>query len=124
MSDVRRRLDRSAAGLGLGAAASLLLGVADRTPLRLIAFGTGAVLVVLVLAAVAVAGGLLAIRPLVALAGAGFGAAAALQVVQLSLGGTNTLGGDGSTVGLLLGFAVGLLAVGLVRVPDSIERGH
>lgn len=119
------RLNRFTVGLSLGAAVSPLLGLADRTPLRLIAFGAGSVLVTLILAAVALAGGLLALRPLVVLAGAGFGAAAILLVVQLSLGGTNTLGGDGSTVGLFLGFAVGLLAVGLVRVtPSTTERAH
>lgn len=107
------RLDRAAVVLGVGAAASLLLGVAERTPLRLIAFGPGAVAVTLGLAVVAVAGGLLGVRALVALAGAGFAAAAVLLVVQLSVGGANTLGGDGSTVGVFLGFAVGLLAVGL-----------
>jgi hypothetical protein len=68
--------------------------------------------VTLILAVVAVTGGVLTIRPIVLVAGAGFLVAAVLQVVQLSLGGTNTLGGDGSTVGLCLGFAVGLLAVG------------
>jgi hypothetical protein len=119
------RLDRSVVGLGVGAAVSPLLGLADRTPLRLIAFGTGSVLVTLILAAVAVAGGYLALRPLVVLAGAGFGIAAILLVVQLSVGGTNTLSGDGSTAGLFLGFAVGLLAVGLVRVPISTtERAY
>jgi hypothetical protein len=119
------RLDRSAVGLGLGAAVSPLLGLADRTPLRLIAFDMGAVLVTLILAAIAVVGGFLRLQPLIVLAGAGFGAAATLLVVELSLGDTNTLGGDGSTVGLFLGFAVGLLAVGLVRVPAStIERAQ
>ena len=106
------RLDRAAVALGVGAAASPLLGLADRTPLRLIAFGTGAVLAAVGLAVLAVAGGWLGIRLLVVLAGAGFAAGAVLEVVQLSLGGTNTLGGDGSTVGVFLGFAVGMLAVG------------
>lgn len=115
----RRRLDRSAVALGAAAAASPLLGVADRPPLRLIAFGVGAVLVALVLGALAVAGGIFSRRPLVLLAGAGFAAAATLLVVQLSLGITNTLGGDGSTFGVFLGFAVGLLAIGLVRHPPT-----
>jgi hypothetical protein len=117
-------LERAAVVLGAGAAASLLLGIADRTPLRLIAFGTGAVIAVLVLAAAAVLGGLLGVRLLVVLAGAGFAAGAVLQVVQLSLGDTNILGGDGSTVGVFLGFAVGLLAVGLARTTSSTSTGR
>lgn len=112
MSSRGRALDRPAIALGVGAAASLLLGIADRTPLRLIAVGPAMAVVTLILAVVAVTGGVLAIRPIVLVAGAGFLVAAVLQVVQLSLGGANTLGGDGSTVALCLGFAVGLLAVG------------
>ena len=56
-------------------------------------------------AGVAIVAGLLRLRPLVVLAGLGFLAGTVLQVVQASLGGTNTLGGDGSTAGLHLGFA-------------------
>jgi hypothetical protein len=113
----RRRLDRAAVVLGVGAAASPLLGIAGRPPLKLIAFGIGAVLVALLLGALAVAGGLLSKRALVVLAGAGFAAAAVLLVVTQSLGISNALGGDGSTFGVFLAFAVGLLAVGLARVP-------
>ncbi len=115
----RRRLDRAAVALGVGAAASPLLGIAGRPPLKLIAFGLGAVLVALVLGALAVAGGLLSQRALVVIAGAGFAAAAALLVLQLSLGSSNPIGGDGSTVGIFLAFAVGLLPVGLARVPTN-----
>jgi hypothetical protein len=115
----RVRLDRCAAGLGAGAAASLLLSIADRAPLRLFTVGGAGVIVTLVLAAVAVAGGILHLRVLVILAAAGFAAAVVLQVVQSSLGGTNTLGGNGSSVALHLGFAVGLFAVGLAAAPVS-----
>jgi hypothetical protein len=111
--------DAGAIGLGIGAAASPLLDIAEQPPLRLITFGAVGVVVTLVLAAAAIAGGYLRLRPLVLLAGAGFLAAAVTQVVQASLGGTNTLGGDGSTVGLHLGFAVGLLAVGLTPNPQT-----
>jgi hypothetical protein len=120
----RRRLDRAAVVLGVGAAASPLLGIAGRPPLKLIAFGIGAVLVALLLGALAVAGGLLSKRALVVLAGAGFAAAAVLLVVTQSLGISNALGGDGSTFGVFLAFAVGLLAVGLARVPVTESTNH
>jgi hypothetical protein len=120
----RRRLDRAAVVLGVGAAASPLLGIAGRPPLKLIAFGIGAVLVALLLGALGVAGGLLSKRALVVLAGAGFAAAGVLLVVTQSLGISNALGGDGSTFGVFLAFAVGLLAVGLARVPVTESTNH
>lgn len=108
-------LGRAAVGLGVGAAASVLLGLGARQPWRLVTIGGIGILVILALAALAVAGGRLRQRGLVLLAGLGFLAAAALQLVQATLGGTNTLGGDGSTIGLLLGFGVGLITVGLTQ---------
>jgi hypothetical protein len=120
----RRRLDRAAVVLGVGAAASPLLGIAGQPPLKLIAFGIGAALVALLLGALAVAGGLLSKRALVVLAGAGFAAAAVLLVVTQSLGISNALGGDGSTFGVFLAFAVGLLAVGLAQVPVTESTNH
>jgi hypothetical protein len=122
----RERLDRCAAGLGVGAAASLLLSIADRAPLRLFTLGTVGVVATLALAAAAVAGGVLHLRLVVIVAAVGFAGAVVLQVVQSSLGGTNTLGGNGSSVALHLGFAVGLFAVGLAsgaRAADSPSRG-
>jgi hypothetical protein len=60
--------------------------------------------------------------PLAVLAGAGFVAAALLQVVIWTTGG-NVLRGNGSTAALWLGLGVGLLALGLAgRIwPDSDE---
>ncbi|MCP3818651.1 hypothetical protein NLX86_11125 [Streptomyces sp. A3M-1-3] len=104
---------RTAVGLGLGAAASTVLGIADGTPWRLVTLGGTGTLVLLILAAVAIAAGLSGVRALIVLAGTGFLAAAVLQLVQIGWTGANLLGGDGSTVALLLGFAVGLLALGL-----------
>ncbi|WP_063745992.1 hypothetical protein [Kribbella catacumbae] len=119
VTGLRDRLDRAAVALGAGAAASLLLSIAERAPLRLFSLGAVGVVVMLVLAAAALIGGYLHLRPVVILAGAGFAAAVVLQVVQASLGGTNTLGGDGSSVALHLGFAVGLLTVGLAPTTSS-----
>ncbi|QNE21364.1 hypothetical protein F1D05_29895 [Kribbella qitaiheensis] len=124
VSGARRRLDRSAIALGVGAAASPLLGLGSQTPPRLITLGTIGVIVTLVLAITALAGGYLHVRPLIMAAGAGFVAAAVLQTVQASLGGANTLGGDGSIVALYLGFAVGLLAIGLVPVTSATSAAN
>lgn len=110
---------RAVIGLGVGAAASVLLSLADKRPWWVVTLdGTGR-LILLVLAAVTVAAGLLAMRALVAVAGLAFLAAAVLQLVQMSWTGANLLGGDGSTLSLLLGFAVGLLALGLTPAPAS-----
>ncbi|MQA10312.1 MAG: hypothetical protein GEU98_17510 [Pseudonocardiaceae bacterium] len=108
-------LSRAAFGLGAGAAASVLLSLASGPPLRLISLNGIGVLIMIVLAALAMLGGLIGLRLLVALAGLGFLAAAALVVVQWAARGTNTLGGTGATMTLMLGFAIGLLAVGSVR---------
>jgi hypothetical protein len=109
------QVDRAAAGLGVAAAAATLLAVPRQTPWHLVGLGGVGYTVVLVLAAIAVVGGLTRLRLLVMLAGLGFLAATVLQLVQLSNGHTNTLGGDLSTVSLLAGFAVGLLVLGLIR---------
>jgi hypothetical protein len=68
--------------------------------------------VLLVLSALAVVAGRLSRRPLAAVAGAGFAAAAVLQLVQLGRD-TNWLDGDGSTVSLFLGLGIGLLVLAL-----------
>ncbi|MGP3690972.1 Rv1678 family membrane protein [Streptomyces sp. IBSNAI002] len=120
MRTARSAIGRTAAGLGIGAAASCVLAIADGPPWRLVTLGGTGTLVMLVLAAVAVTAGLVESRALIALAGAGFLAAAVVQLVQIAWTGANhLLGGDGSTVALLLGFAVGLLALGLTPAPDD-----
>jgi hypothetical protein len=54
----------------------------------------------------------------VIISGAGFAVAAAIQLVQFGRP-TNWLAGDGSTFTLLLGLAVGLVAVGTARWEQS-----
>ncbi|WP_455352079.1 Rv1678 family membrane protein [Streptomyces sp. SYSU K217416] len=119
MRTEREAIARTAAGLGLGAAASGVLGIADALPWGIVTLGGTGTLILLLLAVVTVAAGLLALRALILLAGAGFLAASVLQLVQIGWTGANLLGGDGSTVALLLGFAVGLLALGAARAPDT-----
>ncbi|MEN8654820.1 hypothetical protein ABCR94_30575 [Streptomyces sp. 21So2-11] len=119
MKSPRSAVGRTAAGLGVGAAASSVLTIADGPPWGIVTLSGTGMLVLLILAAVAVTAGLSAMRMMIALAGAGFLAAAVLQLVQIGWTSANLLGGDGSTVALLLGFAVGLLALGLSSAPSS-----
>lgn len=119
MQTPRSAIGRTAAGLGAGAAASSVLAIADGPPWGIVTLGGTGTLVLLLLAAVAVTAGLVGARSLIVLAGAGFLAAAVLQLVQIAWTGANLLGGDGSTVALLLGFAAGLLALGLTTGPDG-----
>ncbi len=63
-------------------------------------------------------GGVLGLRVLVIVAGAGFVAAAVIQLLQASQA-VNWLGGNGSTLALMGGLGFGLLAVGLTRRPHS-----
>jgi hypothetical protein len=111
------RVNRAAVALGLGALASGLFAAADHIQYRLVRLSGAGLVVLLVFAAVAVVGGRLARRLVVACAGAGFLVAAVVQLVQLG-GGTNWLRGDGSTFSLFLGFAVGLLVLGLTPIPS------
>jgi hypothetical protein len=112
--DDARRLDGAAAALGLAALACALFTLPSATQYRLVRVEGAGLVALLVLGLVAVAGGRLG-RPIpVVVAGAGFLAAAVLQLVQLGRG-TNWLSGDGSTFSLFLGFGVGLLTLGLTR---------
>jgi hypothetical protein len=111
-------INRAAFVLGLGAAACSLFVFVDPIQYRLVRLHGLGVAVLLVLAVVAMAGARLGRRPLVAGSGAGFLLAAAVQLVQLG-DGPNWLRGDGSTLSLFLGFGVGLLALGLISVPDA-----
>ncbi|WP_434587203.1 Rv1678 family membrane protein [Streptomyces sp. A5-4] len=113
MKAPRTAIAKAATGLGLGAAASVVVGISDAPPWRIVTLGGTGMLVLLILACLTVAAGLSGVQALIVLAGTGFLAATALQLVQIGWTDANLLGGDGSTVALLLAFAVGLLALGL-----------
>jgi len=76
-------------------------------------------LVVLALAAAAITGGWHERRSLVLVAGVGLLVAAVFQLLELAIGSQNTLGGDLSTVSLLLGVGIGLVAIG---VPAKVTQ--
>ncbi|MFC4494677.1 hypothetical protein ACFPA8_11090 [Streptomyces ovatisporus] len=111
MRSPRSAAARAAIVLGLGAASSTVLGIADTSPWRFIALDGTGTLILLALAALAVVAGVLALPGLIALAGAAFVAMAVVQLIQLGWADTNLMGGNGSTMALLLGFGVGLLAL-------------
>jgi len=111
------RVNRAALVLGLGVLASGLFTLVHPIQYRLVQLRGWGLVVLLVLGVVAVAGAWLGRRELVAAAGAGFGVAAVVQLVQPGHS-TNWLRGDGSTLSLFLGFAVGLLVLGLTPIPD------
>lgn len=69
----------------------------------------------LALATSAVTGGWHERRSLVLIAGVGLLIADLFQLFELAVGGQNTLGGDLSTVSLLLGGGIGLTAIGWVE---------
>ncbi|HZM80890.1 MAG TPA: hypothetical protein VFC19_34640 [Candidatus Limnocylindrales bacterium] len=106
--------DRAAMWLGAASLLSLLFLVIKRE-LHFVDVPKAGVPVAIVLGLVAVAGGSLANRVLVVLAGIGFLAAAAGQVVLQTAGSSLADGSSGSTCGFWLGLGAGLLALGLKR---------
>jgi hypothetical protein len=111
-------LNRAALVLGVGALACGVFALTDAVQYRFVRLDGPSLPTLLVLAIVAIAGGWLGHRLLVVAAGAGFLAAAVLQLIQLG-GQPNWLRGDGSTFSLFLGLGVGLLVVGLTRAPAA-----
>jgi hypothetical protein len=118
-----RRLDRAALSLGAAALLSCVfaLTTGGPAPVDLVHMGGPGVVVLLVLGVAAVLGGMTHRDSLVAAAGAGLVLAALLQLVQLGSR-ANWLGGNGSTVSLMGGIGLGLLAIVLThRLTHSPE---
>jgi hypothetical protein len=117
---MRARSARTVGGIGVGAIACALFRVVKgREHFQFVHFGTGGVIVLLVLGAAAVATGLLGRPALVVVIGALFVAAGVVQLVELS-GGTNRFDGNATFFALTLGFGAGLVAVGLTEL--SVHR--
>lgn len=115
-----RRFDRAAVVLGAAALLGSLFAFSTGgpAPLDLIHVRGAGLIVIVALGVIAVLGGVLGLRVLVIVAGAGFVAAAVIQLLQASQA-VNWLGGNGSTMALMGGLGFGLLAVGLTRRPLS-----
>jgi hypothetical protein len=112
-----------AVGIGVGLALATLLAIPQGLPWHMIGLGVPGYLVVLALAAAAITGGWHERRSLVLITGFGLLAAAVFQLLELVIGGQNTLGGDLSTVSLLLGGAIGLVAIGSPRTaPQTVPQ--
>jgi len=108
------RFDRAAIVLGAGAMVSAVLAFTTGDPWALARIRGATVALVLVLGAVAIVAGWRGSRALMLTTGAAVLAAAVLQLIQAGRA-TNWLSGNGSTVALLLGLGIGLLAVGAAR---------
>lgn len=118
------RLDRASVVLGAAALLSSLftMTTGGPAPVDLVHVGRVGVVAFLVLGMVAVLGGALHRPVLTIAAGAGLVVAAVLQLAQLGRD-ANWLGGNGSTVSLMGGLGLGLLAVGLSgRTTAPTER--
>ncbi len=107
-------IDRAALVLGLAAMASSLfaLSTGGPAPIDIMHIGSVGVVVVLTMGLIALVGGALRRPALAAVAGAGLVAAALLQLAQTGEG-ANLLGGNASTVSLMGGLGIALIAVGL-----------
>ncbi len=119
-----RRFDRAAVVLGVAALLGSLFAFSTGgpAPVDLIHVRGAGLIVIVALGVVAVAGGVLRRRVLVIVAGAGFVAAAVIQLLQTGRA-VNWLGGDGSTLALMGGLGLGLLAVALTT-PRPPLTGH
>lgn len=111
-----RRLDRAVLVLGAAAVLSCVfaLTTGGAAPVDLVHVGGPEVVLLLVLGTVAVIGGVTRRLLLAGVAGAGLTLAAVLQLAQLGRQ-TNWLGGNGSTMSLMGGLGLGLLAVVLTK---------
>lgn len=107
-------LDRAAWWLALCALPFTLFALGGPVTVHLVKVTGPALVVLLGLCALAAAGARTGRSVLIMAAGAGLLLAALVQLAQNGRG-TNWLGGDGSTYAVLLGFGVGLLALGLGR---------
>jgi hypothetical protein len=113
---MRPRSARTVGGIGVGAiGCSLFRLVKGREHFQFVHFGTGGVIILLVLGAAAVAAALLRWPALVVVIGAMFVAAGVVQLVELS-GSTNWFDGNASFFALTVGFGLGLAAVGLTEL--------
>ena len=108
-----------AIGLGVGLALATLLAIPQGLPWHMISLAAPGYLVVLALAAAAVTGGWHNRQSLVVTAGVGLLVAAVFQVIELAAGGQNTLGGDLSTVSLMLGTGLAFVLIRPAEKPQS-----
>ena len=112
---------RLAIGLGSGAMISIGFHWLKGAQYQLLQIEGNGLILLLALGALAAAGGILK-RPLVCLvSGVGLLGAAVVSLAQL--GGSRSLGGNGSTFAVFLGFGIGLSVLGLAAlIPAPVDR--
>ncbi|MFY9916035.1 MAG: hypothetical protein WAK18_15305 [Nocardioidaceae bacterium] len=113
----RESLDRAAATLGAAGVASLVFSLTTSSNNNFVKVTGPALLVFPLLGLIALAGGLMARRQVVVVAGAAYVVAGLLQLAQFGRS-TNWLEGNGSTFALLTSLGIGLLVVGLAPRED------
>ncbi|HEX2400563.1 MAG TPA: hypothetical protein VHJ79_11365 [Mycobacterium sp.] len=107
---------RAVAGIGAGAMACSVFRLVDgRAHVQFVNFGTGGVIVLLVLGAAAVVSAFVGRAIVVAIVGVLFLTVAVIQLVQL-FDRTNWFDGNATFFSLTLGFGVGLVAIGLTEL--------
>jgi hypothetical protein len=114
-------LDRAALVLGLVSIVSGVFVFVDGT-FQLVEIRAVGLVVALVLGLLAVVAGCLDERTLMLAAGAGFLLAAAVQLALLAGGSSGFVGGNASTFSLWLGLGVGLIAIGVLRGPETTDE--
>jgi hypothetical protein len=114
-------LDRAALVLGLVSIVSGVFVFVDGT-FQLVQIRAVGLVVALVLGLLAVVAGCLDERTLMLAAGAGFLLAAAVQLALLAGGSSGFVGGNASTFSLWLGLGVGLIAIGVMRGPETTDE--
>jgi hypothetical protein len=114
-------LDRAALVLGLVSIVSGVFVFVDGT-FQLVQISAVGLVVALVLGLLAVVAGCLDERTLMLAAGAGFLLAAAVQLALLAGGSSGFVGGNASTFSLWLGLGVGLIAIGVMRGPETTDE--
>ena len=113
---------RGAFALGALAVGSPLFALGRPRFTDFLTMKPAAIIVVPVLGLLVLVGAVTGLRLLVFLAGLGFALSALLQLTQFGRS-PNWLGGDGTTFSLLLGLAVGLLAVSAIP-PTAYPPRH
>lgn len=107
---------RAVAGIGVGAmACSLFRLVRGREHVQFVHFGSGGVVVLLLLGVAAVAAAIVGRAVIVAVIGVLYVAVAVVQLVQL-FGRSNWFDGNATFFSLTLGLGLGLVAIGVTEL--------
>ena len=114
---------RAVLALGAVALASPLFALSTSSNNNFVLVRGAGLVVLPLLGLVAVLGAASSRAPIVMMAGAGFLLAAVLQLAQFGRS-PNWLGGNGSTLSLLLALGIGLIVAALAPVPPPYDDEH